>query len=96
MRSGYTDHALERWAVRIAIVPLLYRRARDVYCYFDNEIRVCAPFDADRLRTKLGIARAHESFVFPARSALTEPRPATSLPRSRSRYRRAPPGGADP
>lgn len=109
--SGYTDRALERWAARIAAWaaggepagarrisdrPAAVRRARDVYCYFDNDIKVRAPFDADRLMTKLGIARPHESFVFPARSALATPRPATPLPRSRWGYRRTPPGSADP
>jgi uncharacterized protein YecE (DUF72 family) len=32
------------------------RSACDVFCYFDNDVKVRAPFDADRLRQKLGIA----------------------------------------
>ena len=28
-------------------------RARDVFCYFDNDVKVRAPFDADRLMSKL-------------------------------------------
>ena len=62
--SGYGDEAIERWARRIrawrdgkqpedarlvsASAPPR-RRARDVYCYFDNDIKVHAPFDAQRL-----------------------------------------------
>lgn len=62
--SGYGDEATEHWAARIrawrdggqpaqprlisgeAPPPL---PARDVYCYFDNDIKVHAPFDAQRL-----------------------------------------------
>ena len=29
--------------------------SRDVYCYFDNDIKVKAPFDARRLIDKLGL-----------------------------------------
>jgi uncharacterized protein YecE (DUF72 family) len=66
--SGYTDEALTRWAARIGawrdgfqpedahlistrVTP--HRRPRDVYCYFDNDIKVKAPFDAKSLITKL-------------------------------------------
>ena len=66
--SGYTEEALSRWAARIRswregfqpkdahlIVPSLIpeQRPRDVYCYFDNDIKVRAPFDAQKLATKL-------------------------------------------
>ncbi|HEY1150125.1 MAG TPA: DUF72 domain-containing protein [Pseudoduganella sp.] len=62
--SGYTDEALRRWAKRIdawavgsqvddarLIVqgPPPKRAGRDVYCYFDNDIKVHAPFDAHKL-----------------------------------------------
>ncbi len=40
--SGYSRAALERWAVRVKA----WKRARDVYVYFDNDARVRAPFDA--------------------------------------------------
>ena len=67
--SGYTEEALERWAERIRAwstgdEPADARRAgglarprrsRDVYCYFDNDIKVKAPFDARRLMEKLGL-----------------------------------------
>jgi len=31
------------------------RLSRDVYCYFDNDIKGKAPFDAQRLMQKLGL-----------------------------------------
>jgi uncharacterized protein YecE (DUF72 family) len=93
--SGYTDAALDRWAARIAAWsrggepddarraaerPPRKRRSRDVFCYFDNDIKVRAPFDADRLMQKLGIERGDASFRFPARAALRNTRPAPPLP----------------
>ncbi|WP_407352434.1 DUF72 domain-containing protein [Luteimonas sp. R10] len=65
--SGYGDAALDDWARRIdawsrgtqprdarragrASVP---RRARDVYCYFDNDMKVHAPFDAQHLGERI-------------------------------------------
>ena len=68
--SGYGDAALDRWAARIdawsrgsepadahRICDRAPRRraTRDVYCYFDNDIKVKAPFDAKRLIEKLGV-----------------------------------------
>jgi len=67
--SGYTDRALARWAARICAwstgsqprdaeliseKPPKRRRSRDVYCYFDNDAKVKAPFDALNLIKKLG------------------------------------------
>jgi uncharacterized protein YecE (DUF72 family) len=91
--SGYTESALDRWGDRIRAWsgggepgdarragPPARARARDVYCYFDNDIKVRAPFDADRLREKLGIRRGDASFVFPPRSALRHRKPAPPLP----------------
>ena len=68
-RSGYSDQALDRWAARIRRwadggkpddphrfldAPAPRAARRDVYCYFDNDAKVRAPFDAralyDRLR----------------------------------------------
>lgn len=68
--SGYTEEALDRWAERIRSwadggEPRDARRiagiapphaGRDVYCYFDNDAKVRAPFDAQRLMQKLGLA----------------------------------------
>ena len=68
--SGYTDAALERWAARIRAwaagmqpddaqrasdAPPRKRAARDVYCYFDNDAKVHAPFDAQVLMRLLGV-----------------------------------------
>jgi uncharacterized protein YecE (DUF72 family) len=66
--SGYTDEALIRWAARIRAwragfqpedAHLISARfkpkqcVRDIYCYFDNDIKVKAPVDANALMTKL-------------------------------------------
>ena len=48
--SGYGDEALDGWAERIQA----WRRQGDVYCYFDNDAKVHAPFDAGRLMARLG------------------------------------------
>jgi len=71
--SGYGDAALEGWARRIdawrrggqvddaRTVSTARPRAvsrRDVFCYFDNDVKVHAPFDAMRLAT---LARAREA-----------------------------------
>lgn len=68
--SGYTEEALDRWAARIRAwstggqpedARLISGKAgpkkarRDVFCYFDNDIKVRAPFDARRLIEKLGL-----------------------------------------
>ena len=69
--SGYGDAALDRWAARIRAwsqgsEPGDARRIggawskherRDVYCYFDNDAKVHAPFDALALMRKLGMKR---------------------------------------
>jgi uncharacterized protein YecE (DUF72 family) len=58
--SGYTAQALDGWAQRVKAWcdggepddakrvggPARSRAARDVYCYFDNDAKVRAPFDA--------------------------------------------------
>jgi uncharacterized protein YecE (DUF72 family) len=69
-KSGYTEEALDRWAARIRAwskgaqpddakrisdEPLPGKMSRDVYCYFDNDVKVKAPFDARRLIDKLGL-----------------------------------------
>jgi len=72
--SGYSDKALDDWAARIhawsqgsepadarKIAKDLTpppRRSRDVYCYFDNDMKVHAPFDARKLIAKLEALRA--------------------------------------
>lgn len=69
--SGYDDEAIARWAKRIRAWSTggqpedgaaraspdapLKRTSRDVYCYFDNDIKVHAPYDAQRLMKALGL-----------------------------------------
>lgn len=68
--SGYTDKALDSWAARIEAwskgeqpkdAHLISddepspRKSRDVYCYFDNDIKVKAPFDARKLLRRLDL-----------------------------------------
>ena len=50
--SGYTPRALDAWARRIRGWQ---RRGKDVYVYFDNDVKVRAPFDALNLMAKLGL-----------------------------------------
>lgn len=74
--SGYSDAALERWGERIrawtngaqpedaqlisnAAPPR--RKARDLYCYFDNDVKVRAPYDARRLLQLLGLDKGLET-----------------------------------
>ena len=82
--SGYSDAALDRWAgridawrrggqvddARLASPRSAPRRARrDVYCYFDNDVKVHAPYDAAHLAARLGLATgldAQDRFVPPA------------------------------
>lgn len=71
--SGYEDDSLARWAARIrtwaaggqpddarlaSSVRPARRKSRDVYCYFDNDIKVRAPFDAQRLMELVGVSAA--------------------------------------
>jgi uncharacterized protein YecE (DUF72 family) len=51
-RSGYSDRALASWARRIRGWD---RDGRDVYVYFDNDVKVKAPFDALRLMHRLNL-----------------------------------------
>lgn len=88
--SGYTDEALERWAsrirlwsdgsepadaVRISSNPTPRRRSRDIYCYFDNDVKVRAPIDAHNLMRKLGLA-------VPVSAAIARDNPETFSPES--------------
>lgn len=66
--SGYRDEELKVWARRVdawsrgeeisepgrvAETGAAKRKNRDVYIYFDNDSKVCAPFDAMKLREQL-------------------------------------------
>lgn len=68
--SGYSDAALDRWAHRLRTwseggqvddarlasdKPGPKRASRDIYCYFDNDVKVHAPYDAATLSRKLGL-----------------------------------------
>jgi uncharacterized protein YecE (DUF72 family) len=50
--SGYTDHSLDDWA---ADIRTWIDTGRDVYVYFDNDMKVRAPFDALSLANRLGV-----------------------------------------
>lgn len=71
--SGYTPEALDRWAEHVSawssgddaagaklFAPPLPRRkaGRDVYVYFDNDVKTHAPFDAMNLAHRLGLGPA--------------------------------------
>jgi uncharacterized protein YecE (DUF72 family) len=71
--SGYTEEALDQWAAKIRLwsagEPVLGERTlaepaphrasgRDVFVYFDNDIKGFAPHDAMRLEQKLGLRPA--------------------------------------
>ncbi|SEK17136.1 MULTISPECIES: DUF72 domain-containing protein [unclassified Variovorax] len=72
--SGYVDQALDHWASRIEgwhhgrqlrgaklASPTAARRSmRDVFCYFDNDAKVHAPYDAAHLAQRLGLATGPE------------------------------------
>lgn len=53
--SGYSDDELDDWAARIR--RWRRRGARDAYVYFDNDAKVHAPHDAQRLAERLGVNR---------------------------------------
>ncbi len=68
--SGYSDEALDNWCQRIArwsegrqpddaqlisATKPRPRKARAVYCYFDNDVKVRAPYDARQLLRRLGL-----------------------------------------
>ena len=50
--SGYSDEALDRWAARI---KNWRDSGLDVVVYFDNDVKVHAPDDAQRLAERLGV-----------------------------------------
>jgi uncharacterized protein YecE (DUF72 family) len=68
--SGYTPAALDHWASRLKLwragkqpgdaerwspAKPPAARARDIFCYFDNDVKVKAPFDAMSLAHRLGV-----------------------------------------
>jgi len=81
--SGYDDAALDRWAARVRawaaggeptdgkrlLGPAPAASSRDVFVYFDNDVKVRAPFDAlgliSRVRDVAGVDAVHEGPVPP-------------------------------
>ncbi|HKU72173.1 MAG TPA: DUF72 domain-containing protein [Burkholderiales bacterium] len=61
--SGYSDKALDGWARRIRAWD---KAGRDVYVYFDNDVKVRAPFDALNLMRKLHFTWRSEDAVHKA------------------------------
>src|SRR6185436_12877264 len=93
--SGYTDEALERWAARIRAwaagneptdarrisdQPVARRRSRDIYCYFDNDVKVRAPVDAHTLMRKLGLPVSVNAAVAAAAPEAFDPESLDTLP----------------
>jgi uncharacterized protein YecE (DUF72 family) len=58
--SGYTDAALDTWAEKIR---RWHGDGRDVYVYFDNDVKVRAPVDAIALADRLGDIAARPAAV---------------------------------
>jgi uncharacterized protein YecE (DUF72 family) len=88
--SGYTDVALDVWAGRVRawahgdapagaqlVGPPAPRRSagRHVFVYFDNDVKVRAPFDAAALAERLGLG--------PGSPRCGRPAPPPELPRTR-------------
>ena len=86
--SGYTEAALKEWARKIRMwargntpsrTRLLTPRppalsgGRDIYAYFDNDVKVRAPFDAMNLAHRLGTSRLAAP-EFPGTTIHEEPR----------------------
>lgn len=51
--SGYDDASLDRWAEKVRTWA---SAGADVLVYFDNDVKVRAPFDAQRLAERLGVS----------------------------------------
>jgi uncharacterized protein YecE (DUF72 family) len=79
--SGYSDRALRVWARRIRRWA---RAGRDVYVYFDNDVKVRAPFDALGLMRVLGLAWRPPA-AGPA-AAVRRHAPGARIPRLRPGY----------
>ncbi|WP_127131835.1 DUF72 domain-containing protein [Georgenia sp. SYP-B2076] len=61
--SGYSDEALDAWAGKIR---RWHADGRDVYVYFDNDVKVRAPVDAMALAARLGDIAARPAGARPA------------------------------
>jgi uncharacterized protein YecE (DUF72 family) len=98
--SGYSDEALVRWAARVRAwagggevadaarvgPPAKPRKSgRDVYVYFDNDVKVRAPYDAMNLAATLGLREPPGAGPDPA-SIAEQPRAAWAAVTRRGRY----------
>jgi uncharacterized protein YecE (DUF72 family) len=114
--SGYDPPALDRWAARIrtwaaggtptdgtVLAPPAPRQPRDVLVYFDNDVKVRAPFDAIGLADRLGVspppdpdrpAGRHRDVDEQARTDWPEIARSARGPRAAARARRR--AGTDP
>jgi uncharacterized protein YecE (DUF72 family) len=95
-KSGYTDAALERWAARIRawrdgrkppatklVAAAPRSEHRDVYVYFDNDVKVHAPYDAMNLATMVEGTSHEESH--PESTSQARPLPRQTRLRSNAR-----------
>lgn len=89
--SGYGDAALDAWAARIRRWST-GRDARDVYVYFDNDVKVHAPYDAAALLARLGLPSGLGAARRPRLKAGSAA--ALDAPRERWPARGSRPGGA--
>jgi len=91
--SGYSDSALDWWAARfeawrggseppdakrLSDKPAKKAKARDVFVYFDNDVKVRAPFDAVNLARRLGVCPPTSRVCEPPKDGQV-----TELPRQR-------------
>lgn len=91
--SGYGGPALDAWAERIAAWRA---RGLDVLVYFDNDVKVHAPFDAMNLAARLGYG-TRVRFPLAARRAAEAARGAETARSSGDCWRwRTPAAGASP
>lgn len=103
--SGYTDEALNEWARKIRAwakgrTPAGSKRfatkaetrpqGRDVFVYFDNDVKVRAPFDAMSLAHKLGFGEAPK----PLGKLKIDEKPRTVWPAFGAHRGRRPPAAA--
>jgi uncharacterized protein YecE (DUF72 family) len=103
--SGYSDAVLDDWARRIeawrrgdqvldsrlvTTKGARTRTCRDVYCYFDNDVKVHAPYDAAHLAERLGVAvRMDSKGRFKPPKGMAAPRAHSPLFASEPRRRNA-------
>ncbi len=103
--SGYDAAALDRWAERIrswragaqpsdarlaSTEAAPERAGRDVFCYFDNDVKVHAPYDAAALAARLDVATGMADAQRPAVAPESLPGPRRAGPAFGSARRTAP------